>query len=419
MSLVTQMVRDLESDHTNKKEEKSELPLFAAANLLYGKNHQPTAKRARLIVLVALMLAIIMLLFDRVLLPQHFKWKLNDQMEKKQFVETDAELNTLDTLDLYIDESKMSSSDVVSESVYSSDYSNVNLNDNSDDKLNDNGSDIESAYEIESTYDIEKISEIKKLQTGQSDNVVLSKETEVREVIVNTDKAESTTQRRLIYSETAVLQASTSPPSKLKIQRPINQESTDIQDYEKALALLSASGPIAAIDYLSQSQSQSEAEIKSRQFFKSVILYASLLIETQRYSTAEWLLQQYQAAHPRNYIFPKLRIRSALAQFDYPKALALLDNVSVPINEDAEFTELRAVTQQAQSRYVDAEVSYKELLQFDNRRARWWMGLAVALDGSANFKQAEQAYQQVLLSEDLTTEYNVYALRRINDLSQK
>ena len=125
-----------------------------------------------------------------------------------------------------------------SESVYSSDYSNVNLNDNSDDKLNDNainaeqrnGSDIESAYEIESTYDIEKISEIKKLQTGQLDNVVLSKETEVREVIVNTDKAESTTQRRLIYSETAVLQASTSPPSKLKIQRPINQESTDIQD---------------------------------------------------------------------------------------------------------------------------------------------------------------------------------------------
>ena len=76
------------------------------------------------------------------------------------------------------------------------------------------------------------------------------------------------------------------------------------------------------------------------------------------------------------------------------------------------------MTLQAQSRYVDAADSYNQLLQFDNRPARWWMGLAVAFDGSADFQRAEQAYQQVLLTTDLTKEHSVYALRRISDLSQ-
>ena len=143
-----------------------------------------------------------------------------------------------------------------------------------------------------------------------------------------------------------------------------------------------------------------------------------MLIETQRFLQAEFLIDQYQKVYPSNNDFSKLRIRLLMAQKNYPQVLILLDSLSMPINVDAEFEELRAVSQQAQGQYVDAQNTYKKLLEFDNRSARWWMGLAVAFDSSADFKSAEQAYHQVLLSEDLTAEHNTYALRRITDISR-
>ena len=113
MNLVTQMVRDLESDHSStEKEKKGELPLFAAANLLYGKNHQPTAKRARLIIIISLLLAMALLMVDRILLPQHYKWKLsgNDELSSLAGVKA-AVPDMFETLDLYIDESDIKTSE--------------------------------------------------------------------------------------------------------------------------------------------------------------------------------------------------------------------------------------------------------------------------------------------------------------------
>ena len=377
MSLVTQMVRDLESDHsTTEQEKKSELPLFAAANLLYGKNHQPTAKRARLIMIISLLLALALLMVDRILLPQHYKWKLSDNDKPNSLVGAETTMpDMFETLDLYIDEPEVKAPDTAL------------------------------------------------LQAKPSDSIAVIHADKAR--VVTANKVGESHQGRVVENAIAVAQSTTESkpaplvePAILKVKRPLDQESTDIRDYENALALLSEKGVAAAINYLSQHQAKSDAEIKQRRFFKSVILYASLLVETQRYSAAESLLISYQTAHPDKQDFSKLRIRLAMTKQDYPQALVLLDAFSLPINQDAEFTELRAVTQQAQSHYVAAADSYQQLLQFDNRRARWWMGLAVAYDGLADFERAEQAYQQVLLSTDLTTEHKVYALRRISDLSQ-
>ena len=419
MNLVTQMVRDLESDHpSTEKEKKGELPLFAAANLLYGKNHQPTAKRARLIIIISLLLAMALLMVDRILLPQHYKWKLSSNDELSSLVGDNAAMpDMFETLDLYIDESDIKTSKAdLSESRYSND---TTINAKQSDAPNNPDTDLLQTRPLES---VAVMHEYK-----VKGHKVKAAEDEAREVTDN--KVGESNQRRVIVNEIIVAQSigqSTieskpepiAEPVILKVKRPLNQESADKRDYENALELLSHKGEIAAINYLSQHQAKSDTEIKQRRFFKSVILYASLLVETQRYSAAESLLKTYQAAHSDKQAFSKLLIRLALKQYNYQQALVLLDKFSLPINQDAEFTELRAVTQQAQSRYVEAADSYQQLLQFDNRRARWWMGLAVAFDGSADFQRAEQAYQQVLLSTDLTTEHNVYALRRINDLSQ-
>jgi len=396
MSLVTQMVRDLESDNSktesinNQTGKKIELPLFAAANLLYGKNHQPTAKRARLIMLVALLLALVLLLFDRVLLPPQYKLKLSGQVDANAIAAADGE--SLDEADFYSDNPVIESSDDALRIVVD-DKSNI---------AKEAGIKTEDSAIQQYQIKNQAVIAVWKKDTNKDTNKEEEKET--------ISKKEN--EDRLIDNE---------KPSEqlvLKKNRPLSAEAIDIRNYDKAMTLLAEKGAIAAIDYLGQHQAKTILDIERREFFKSAILYSSLLIETQNFSQAELLIIQYHEAHPSNNDFSKLRIRLAMAQQNFSQAIQLLDAFFVPIDSDPEFTALRAVIHQAQGQYIDAQQAYKQLLQSDNSSARWWMGLAVAFDSSADFGSAEQAYQQVLLSADLTSEHNAYALRRINDISR-
>jgi len=388
MNLVTQMVRDLEVDSPQPQVEKrGELPLFAAANILYGKHHQPTAKRARIILLIALLLALILILVDRVLLPSQYKLKFSDKVESNSFVESQEVF--VDEADLYSDVP------VIKQSNNDFRLSNKNAK-----ELNQ---ELREVGETTATLESEKTEAISVMRTDTAENIELPLK----------DKESKTIQQNII-----------------KTKRSLSDREIDINHYEKALSLLGEHGAVAAINYLSSDlnnhlnnhlishQAKAAEDIKVSGFFKSIILHASLLIETQRFSQADVLIDQYQKVYPSNTDFSKLKIRLLMAQNNYPQVLSLLDSLSMPINVDAEFEELRAVSQQAQGQYVDAQNTYKKLLEFDNRSARWWMGLAVAFDSSADFKSAEQAYHQVLLSEDLTAEHNTYALRRITDISR-
>ena len=404
MSLVTQMVRDLESDNSkteavnneavnNAAVKKIELPLFAAANLLYGKNHQPTAERARLIMLVALLLALVLLLFDRVLLPPQYKHKLSVEVDDNTLA---ADGESLDEADFYRDNLVIELSDDALKIVV-------------DDKSN-----IAKETEIkrdESAFQQHQINnQAVKAVWGKDTNKDTNEDTNKRPEKETITKKEN--EDRLKDNEKPAEQLV------LKKNRPLSAEAIDIRNYEKAMTLLAKKGAIAAIDYLGQHQEKTILDIERREFFKSAILYSSLLIETQNFSQAELLIIQYHEAHPSNNNFSKLRIRLAMAQQNFSQAIQLLDAFSVPIDSDAEFTALRAVIHQAQGQYIDAQQAYKQLLQSDSSSARWWMGLAVAFDSSADFGSAEQAYQQVLLSAGSTSEHNAYALRRISDISR-
>jgi MSHA biogenesis protein MshN len=403
MSLVTQMVRDLESDNSkteavnNEAVKKIELPLFAAANLLYGKNHQPTAERARLIMLVALLLALVLLLFDRVLLPPQYKHKLSGEVDDNALA---ADRESLEEADFYRDNLVIELSDDALKIVV-------------DDKSN-----IAKETEIkrdESAFQQHQINnQAVKAAWGKDTNKDTNEDT-------NKDANKRAEKETITKKENEDRLKDNEKPAEqlvLKKNRPLSAEAIDIRNYEKAMTLLAKKGAIAAIDYLGQHQEKTILDIERREFFKSAILYSSLLIETQNFSQAELSIIQYHEAHPSNNNFSKLRIRLAMAQQKFSQAIQLLDAFSVPIDSDAEFTALRAVIHQAQGQYIDAQQAYKQLLQSDNSNARWWMGLAVAFDSSADFGSAEQAYQQVLLSAGSTSEHNAYALRRISDISR-
>jgi len=396
MSLVTQMVRDLESESPAPEMiRKGELPLFAAANLLYGKHHQPTAKRARLILLIALLLALILILVDRVLLPSQYKLNFNETIDDSSLFEDE---------DIAIDKSNLYDELLI-----------VKKTDNEYQSNNDNSYYNEPAQESDEKSGKEPSKETK--ESSQKRNKESNKES--KEILFrDNSKAkeknkETNIERRLIYNEDETTQL-----YDIKNKKPLSDKAIDLGHYEKAMTFLAENGAIDAIAYLSQYQAKSINDIKQEKFFKSAILHASLLIGVQRFLQAEGFIDEYQQSHPSNSDFSKLRIRLALAQKNYSQSLTLLDALAIPINVDADFEELRAVTQQAVGQYIGAQNTYKELLEFDNRISRWWMGLAIAFDSSADFKNAEQAYQQVLLSTDLTPEHSAYALRRITVISR-
>lgn len=368
MSLVTQMMRDLEAEKSAAQDQnKNELPLFAAANLLYGKHHQPTAKRARLILIVALVLALGLLFVDRVLLaPPH---------------------NLIDNGPVDVDEKN--------------NFTNQPIADSHSIKVNaKNKEEVEAVYANKSEATI----------TATITNSVTSKKPLIEASVEN--------DHRLIRRSESHSSKSAPKQAAIKKPRKLSPEALDTQRYEKASQLLANSGYTSAINYLSVQLPKKIMVVKALRYFKSVILNISLMIEAQRFLEAEDLLVLYSQAHPSNRDFYKLNIRLALAQQEYISALALLDEYSIPINQDPEFTEFRAVIQHIQGNYAQAQSSYKQLLQFNNRRSRWWMGLAIALDASANFEGAGQAYRQALLTVDLSSAHGTYASRRITELAQ-
>jgi MSHA biogenesis protein MshN len=223
--------------------------------------------------------------------------------------------------------------------------------------------------------------------------------------IKNTDTvAASGESRRLIQSANSVATLD------VKTTRPLSNAEVDLQIKSQAERLLSSGLSASAINYLQEKLAGDVSKIKSAS------LYASLLIETQSYQQASNLLQDYQQANPDYLELAKLQVRLAMAQQDFSQALERLDRLAIPVNRDAGFTEMRAAILQTQGNYADAAESYRQLLQYDNQRSRWWMGLATSLDADAKFSEAKQAYRKAMFATDLPDKLSLYASRRIAQL---
>ncbi len=92
----------------------------------------------------------------------------------------------------------------------------------------------------------------------------------------------------------------------------------------------------------------------------------------------------------------KRQARMALSAEQGDRAYHLLRNSLKRANEDIEHVGLLSVAALQTGRFAEAEVLYRYLLNFDNDEARWWMGLATALDEQG--LDASEAYRQVLVT---------------------
>lgn len=71
---------------------------------------------------------------------------------------------------------------------------------------------------------------------------------------------------------------------------------------------------------------------------------------------------------------------------------------------------------QKQGQFTLVEQAYRQLLQQDPQQAKWWLGLAYALDSQQQFAQASQAYRTALSYSGLSTQATAFIEQRLQQL---
>ena len=150
----------------------------------------------------------------------------------------------------------------------------------------------------------------------------------------------------------------------------------------------------------------------ARQHLAALYYGQGLLAEAER------LLAQGLVLYPQEYEYALLQARVYEAAGLLDKALAAL--AQIPDSNalaKQKWTMQSHLAQQSQA-YELAEQSYRKLARAEPLQAKWWMGLAYALDSQSQFSAAKQAYQQALAQRGLSNQAIAFIDSRLAQLGE-
>ena len=131
---------------------------------------------------------------------------------------------------------------------------------------------------------------------------------------------------------------------------------------------------------------------------------------------ASEVLQQGMLLFPQQLDFALLlaRVQQASGQAD----LALVTLANIPDTHPLARQKWMAQSDLAQKlgQFSVSEQAYRQLLQQEPQQAKWWMGLAYALDSQQQFTQARQAYRTALGHRDLSAQASAFIEQRLTQL---
>ena len=131
---------------------------------------------------------------------------------------------------------------------------------------------------------------------------------------------------------------------------------------------------------------------------------------------ASEVLQQGMLLFPQQLDFALLlaRVQQASGQAD----LALVTLANIPDTHPLARQKWMAQSDLAQKlgQFSVSEQAYRQLLQQEPQQAKWWMGLAYALDSQQQFTQARQAYRTALGHRGLSAQASAFIEQRLTQL---
>ena len=111
-----------------------------------------------------------------------------------------------------------------------------------------------------------------------------------------------------------------------------------------------------------------------------------------------------------------IRARAILADGDLDQAVATLQTGVPPVADNVEYRVTLATLLQQQGQSRQAANHWAELIAWDNSRAPWWVGLAIALEGRGDVPAARRAYRQAAALPGLAPSLADYVRQRLQIL---
>lgn len=145
---------------------------------------------------------------------------------------------------------------------------------------------------------------------------------------------------------------------------------------------------------------------------------AALYYGQGQLSLAVQILNQGITLYPQHYEYALLAAKVYEAGESYELALDALSRVPDQAGYLKQKLTLQSVLAQKSQQYSLSADSYRQLARMEPQQARWWMGLAYALDAQQDYVSAKAAYQQALSQRGLSGEAVNYIESRLAQLGE-
>lgn len=187
--------------------------------------------------------------------------------------------------------------------------------------------------------------------------------------------------------------------------------SRDKRSYQTGLEQLRSGRLQAAVESFTKALAINPAHPEAR------LQLIATLQQLRQPEEAAGHMRQGLAILPENRALRKEYARYLLHDKQYDKAIDLLRQSPVPsIAGDVEYHALLAALLREAGQFSASARVYARLLQIRPKNGIWWLGLAVSMDQSGNFKQARKAYRRALNLQDLDSGTLEYIKNRLEVL---
>jgi MSHA biogenesis protein MshN len=195
--------------------------------------------------------------------------------------------------------------------------------------------------------------------------------------------------------------------------KPLSPQDKAESQYRLAATNLQQNRVSEAENHLRAALAAQPAHVKARE------LLAGLALQGGRWREAQSLLEQGVAQHPQHYPFAQLLARSYVDRGQDLKALSLLEKSRDAAGTDAEYFAFLATLYQRAGRHGDAVKSFTEAVTLRPQEGRWWLGFAISLEATEQWKASGEAYQRAAASGSLDKQLLQYAQQRLTAIKNK
>lgn len=166
---------------------------------------------------------------------------------------------------------------------------------------------------------------------------------------------------------------------------------------------------------------------KAEELFEDILLIQPENKSARKQLSALWfgrklyrpalnLLSQGIELYPNDADFRLMKARVLINQNNNEEALYVLKgNLNA---KSVEYQLLLANTAQSLGNSENVILAYRQLVQLESYKGKWWMGLAVALDRDSQFEKAKVAYQTALTTGTLSSNSAQFIRQRMSELGE-